>query len=646
MDVGHELTSEQLKRMEKRLAKEYAKAEKEMRVKLKKHMDKFKAKDAEKAALVKAGKLEESEYLNWRMNQMLRSKWANDMIDDYVAGQAKANLRAASLINDSAKKAYCENFNYGTYQIERDLSLSTNFTLYNEKSVRNINARAKVNVTKDEAWHDKKVSSAITQGILQGESVDRIAGRMLGIGDMDFRAALRTARTTMTAAQNEGRLDSFERASDMGIEMQKTWIATLDDRVRESHAELDGETVPIDEPFSNGLMYPADPNGDPAEVYNCRCTMIAQLKGFERDVTDSGLRPAQIGSYDEWKREHTGKDNSLPAGGVVDGKNITDTWERRADKFDFEIEDVINAQGFDGLPQVVSADEFDAAVKESSFLSQRTYTAPSQEILDGYRDQLYNGKWYVDCGTGGAQYGQGMYCAADYTGKLTAGIAEEMKHYQMLGAERFGEIAQDDLAKIAKAQKDKANEILSQYKAGKISKERGMEMYKAVNSMSANEFLATYMKDSRIAGARSYTETITLHPSARIISYDDIFQMKASYPEKIRDKYKVAYLQEHASILGKDGIEFAKRNFGIDGYEFDWKRMNELYENMSDEAKQIANAVSQVNAPDEEVFKYNNMDLGAFAVLNGYDAINAMGHGASSSYTVILNRTKCIIKRG
>ena len=36
------------------------------------------------------------------------------------------------------------------------------------------------------------------------------------------------------------------------------------------------------------------------------------------------------------------------------------------------------------------------------------------------------------------------------------------------------------------------------------------------------------------------------------------------------------------------------------------------------------------------------MDTGAFAALLGYDAINAEGHGASGSYTVILNRTKCI----
>ncbi len=32
-----------------------------------------------------------------------------------------------------------------------------------------------------------------------------------------------------------------------------------------------------DKRFSNGCMYPGDPDGKPSEVYNCRCTMIAVM---------------------------------------------------------------------------------------------------------------------------------------------------------------------------------------------------------------------------------------------------------------------------------------------------------------------------------------------------------------------------------
>ena len=98
-----------------------------------------------------------------------------------------------------------------------------------------------------------------------------------------------------------------------------------------------------------------------------------------------------------------------------------------------DIKSVIRAQGFDGIPQVISSqEEFDEIVKASSFIAQRTYSASSQEVLDAYRDELYNGDWYVECTEGGAQYGQGMYCAADYSGKISDGIKAEMKHYQEL----------------------------------------------------------------------------------------------------------------------------------------------------------------------------------------------------------------------
>ena len=39
-------------------------------------------------------------------------------------------------------------------------------------------------------------------------------------------------------------------------------------------------------------------------------------------------------------------------------------------------------------------------------------------------------------------------------------------------------------------------------------------------------------------------------------------------------------------------------------------------------------------------------DPGVLAAEMGYDAINAVGHGATKSYTVVLNRTKLIIFGG
>lgn len=57
-----------------------------------------------------------------------------------------------------------------------------------------------------------------------------------------------------------------------GADVLKQWDATLDGRTRDSHRHVDGEIRELDEKFSNGLMFPGDPNGSAAEVVNCRCT--------------------------------------------------------------------------------------------------------------------------------------------------------------------------------------------------------------------------------------------------------------------------------------------------------------------------------------------------------------------------------------
>ena len=72
---------------------------------------------------------------------------------------------------------------------------------------------------------------------------------------------LEIARTETTRIENVGRLDSYKFAEKQGLKIQKSWLATMDKRTRESHQRVNGEIVDLDKPFSNGLMYPGDPNG-------------------------------------------------------------------------------------------------------------------------------------------------------------------------------------------------------------------------------------------------------------------------------------------------------------------------------------------------------------------------------------------------
>ena len=121
------------------------------------------------------------------------------------------------------------------------------------------------------------------QGILQGENISKIAKRLQTVTDMNRNSAIRNARTMVTGAENKGRQDSFKKAQSDGVIMTRKWVATFDERTRAWHSDLNGVEVGLDEPWENDygeIMFPGDPTADAANVYNCRCSIRAVVKGF------------------------------------------------------------------------------------------------------------------------------------------------------------------------------------------------------------------------------------------------------------------------------------------------------------------------------------------------------------------------------
>lgn len=63
-----------------------------------------------------------------------------------------------------------------------------------------------------------------------------------------------------------------KQARDNGImhTVEKMWVTG--DNPRPEHAMMNGETVPIDKPFSNGCEWPGDEGGDPDTTCGCNCS--------------------------------------------------------------------------------------------------------------------------------------------------------------------------------------------------------------------------------------------------------------------------------------------------------------------------------------------------------------------------------------
>jgi len=92
------------------------------------------------------------------------------------------------------------------------------------------------------------------------------------------------ARTETIRASNAG---SHALYDEWEVQ-QREWLATQDDRVRETHSAASGQVVAKGEPYTVGgypMMYPGDASlGAPPEEYiNCRCTElpVINLEGIE-----------------------------------------------------------------------------------------------------------------------------------------------------------------------------------------------------------------------------------------------------------------------------------------------------------------------------------------------------------------------------
>jgi len=98
------------------------------------------------------------------------------------------------------------------------------------------------------------------------EEVNRRRGRVI-------------ARTEVISASNFG---SQHGAKQTGLTLEKVWVDSDDPRVRRSHRVVDGQQIPIDDPYiwespESGRVqadFPGDPSLPAAERIQCRCVEI------------------------------------------------------------------------------------------------------------------------------------------------------------------------------------------------------------------------------------------------------------------------------------------------------------------------------------------------------------------------------------
>lgn len=323
-DYAHEKTDDIILKMERKIKRTYDNAYKNLKKGLSEYLKQFEEKDKAKRKQLLNGYITKNQYDMWKMTEIMFSGDYTRTETELAEFLSAYDRMAMQIIKDGLPEIYALNMNYGTYLIEKSINIDTTFSLYDKATVERLikenpkllpepNPEGKIakEITgrKRQKWNRQHINSVMTQAILQGESIPNIAKRLRSITDMNKRSAITNARTMATSAENGGRENSYKRAEDMGIDLKRVWIATLDNRTRHEHRLLDGQERKVGEPFEvNGyrIKFPGDPNASPRMIYNCRCRTIAKVNGVNFNLSDLSTRKNKLDnvSYEEWKHKH------------------------------------------------------------------------------------------------------------------------------------------------------------------------------------------------------------------------------------------------------------------------------------------------------------------------------------------------------
>lgn len=114
----------------------------------------------------------------------------------------------------------------------------------------------------------QNISRIVSAGLEHGDTTASIAKQI----EQEMQTTAGRARTIATQECNTSLLSGHYDMMKKAGAGWKTWHVTNLTSARPSHKALNGERVPIDAKFSNGLMMPCDPDcSDASEVVNCHC---------------------------------------------------------------------------------------------------------------------------------------------------------------------------------------------------------------------------------------------------------------------------------------------------------------------------------------------------------------------------------------
>lgn len=305
MDKAHRLTDKKLEEMEKRLSAIYSDSEKKIQSKMLDFAKSIEGRASELLNAIKQAKTEneakkaKNDYIQYFKKEVVKSKAFKDLSKEIAIDLFNTNTESSAFINSKTPEIYALNYNWINQQLSKDIPdfVAQEITAKEADEYGELTKQT-VSKSKDTKWNENNIKKSVVVGasLLLGAKAIMKRSAKLTVEKNRNSASMHNSGMG-TDAENKARLDGMYWAEYLGNKMEKVWIATLDNRTRDSHAMLDGASVPLDDVFDNGLERPRDPNGIPSEICNCRCSLKYRDVGGIKGNTRFARQGEVAGSY-------------------------------------------------------------------------------------------------------------------------------------------------------------------------------------------------------------------------------------------------------------------------------------------------------------------------------------------------------------
>lgn len=196
-------------------------------------------------------------------------------VEDVIASLDKETLSMVKDLSEIENKTFDQLVKANYSQLTGKQITPETLNSIREKTAGRINKWAKISGDSIVKTAKERVTNYLTGAYKSNASLKDITKGIQEIFEgterEQFPWARGIARTETLKMQSTSAMESMKAG---GFD-KKTWIAGGPPGDRPEHTEMDGVTIPIDEPFvlSNGekMMYPGDPDADVSELVNCRC---------------------------------------------------------------------------------------------------------------------------------------------------------------------------------------------------------------------------------------------------------------------------------------------------------------------------------------------------------------------------------------